>query len=310
MNVLITGGAGFIGSHIVDELLAHGEKVIIIDDLTSGSLANLPTDFNNNENIKFYQKDILNDDLTEIFETEKPEYCIHLAAQTSVIKSIENPTYDARMNIIATVKLLELCKKYCIKKVIVASSAAVYGMPKYLPVDENHPTEPISYYGLSKLTLEKYVQRCGLSHVVFRFSNVYGPRQASSKESGVVAIFNNNMLKNEPINIYGDGNQIRDFIYVKDIAQICYLALQRDDIANLVVNYSLNKGITINELFYFMKDIYGYEQDANYLPARAGDIRDSILQNQKAVKLFSSYELTEIKDGIIQLKNSFSTPKE
>ena len=118
MNVLITGGAGFIGSHIVDELLAHGEKVIIIDDLSSGSLANLPTDFNNNENIKFYQKDILNDDLTEIFETEKPEYCIHLAAQTSVIKSIENPTYDARMNIIATIKLLELCKKYCIKKVL------------------------------------------------------------------------------------------------------------------------------------------------------------------------------------------------
>ena len=164
--------------------------------------------------------------MDEVFEQEKPNYVIHLAAQTSVNYSISNPCIDADMNILATIKLLETCKKYNVKKFVTASSAAVYGKPQYLPIDENHPTEPISPYGLSKLTMEKYIKLSDLPYIIFRFSNAFGPRQNSSKESGVVAIFDKAMRNNEPINIYGDGSQIRDFIYVEDIANICVKVIE------------------------------------------------------------------------------------
>lgn len=303
MKVLITGGAGFIGSHIVDKLLQDNCSVVVVDNLSSGSLNNLPTNINLNKNIKFYPKDILNDDLTEIFEIEKPNFCIHLAAQTSVIKSVQNSVFDAQMNIIATLKLLELCKEYGIKKFITASSAAVYGTPKYLPIDESHPTEPISNYGLSKLTMEKYIQLSELNYIIFRFANVYGPRQASSQESGVVAIFNNKMITDEPINIYGDGSQIRDFVYVEDIAQICTLALKDENLVNETINISTNNGVAVNELFNLMKTSYGYNLDATNLPERQGDIKDSILSNDKVLKYIPEFKPTTINDGIKKLKD-------
>lgn len=305
MNVLITGGAGFIGSHIVDKLLQDNCKVIVVDNLSSGSLENLPENFDLNSNLKFYQKDILNDDLSDVFEIEKPDFCIHLAAQTSVIKSVQDSVNDAQLNIIATLKLLELCKNHNIKKFITASSAAVYGMPQQLPIDETHSTVPISNYGLSKLTMEKYIQLSGLNHVIFRFANVYGPRQASSQESGVIAIFNDLMIKDEQINIYGDGEQIRDFVYVEDIAQACLLALQNEQLQNEVINVSTGVGITINKLFNYMKNLYNYKKAPNYLPTREGDIKDSILSNKKALKLISGFETTDIKNGIKQLRNFY-----
>lgn len=297
-KVLITGGAGFIGSHIVEKLLENNYDVIIIDNLSSGSIENIP----NSDTIKFYQLNIEKDDLELVFQKETPDYVIHLAAQTSVNFSISHPYYDANMNVMASIKLLELCKKYNIKKFITASSAAIYGNPKYLPIDENHPTEPMSQYGLSKLTMEKYIKLSGIPYIIFRFSNAYGPRQKSSKESGVVAIFNNAMKNNEPINIYGDGEQIRDFIYVEDIANICIKAIN-SNVENEIINFSTNKGVSLNQLFKVMKSLYNYTLNANYLPERIGDIKNSILSNDKAYNLLKFTNYTKLEKGLEILAN-------
>lgn len=297
-KVLITGGAGFIGSHIVEKLLENNYNVIIIDNLSSGSIENIP----NSDTIKFYQLNIEKDDLELVFQKETPDYVIHLAAQTSVNFSISHPYYDANMNVMASIKLLELCKKYNIKKFITASSAAIYGNPKYLPIDENHPTEPMSQYGLSKLTMEKYIKLSGIPYIIFRFSNAYGPRQKSSKESGVVAIFNNAMKNNEPINIYGDGEQIRDFIYVEDIANICIKAINLN-VENEIINFSTNKGVSLNQLFKVMKSLYNYTLNANYLPERIGDIKNSILSNDKAYNLLKFTNYTKLEKGLEILAN-------
>lgn len=297
-KVLVTGGAGFIGSHIVEKLLENNYNVIIIDNLSSGSIENIP----NSDTLKFYQLNIEKDDLELVFHKEAPDYVIHLAAQTSVNFSISHPYYDANMNVMASIKLLELCKKYNIRKFITASSAAIYGNPKYLPIDENHPTEPMSQYGLSKLTMEKYIKLSGIPYIIFRFSNAYGPRQKSSKESGVVAIFNNAMKNNEPINIYGDGEQIRDFIYVEDIANICIKAIN-SNVENEIINFSTNKGVSLNQLFKVMKSLYNYTLNANYLPERIGDIKNSILSNDKAYNLLKFTNYTKLEKGLEILAN-------
>lgn len=297
-KVLITGGAGFIGSHIVEKLLENNYNVIIIDNLSSGSIENIP----NSDTLKLYQLNIEKDDLELVFQKETPDYVIHLAAQTSVNFSISHPYYDANMNVMASIKLLELCKKYNIRKFITASSAAIYGNPKYLPIDENHPTEPMSQYGLSKLTMEKYIKLSGIPYIIFRFSNAYGPRQKSSKESGVVAIFNNAMKNNEPINIYGDGEQIRDFIYVEDIANICIKAIN-SNVENEIINFSTNKGVSLNQLFKVMKSLYNYTLNANYLPERIGDIKNSILSNDKAYNLLKFTNYTKLEKGLEILAN-------
>lgn len=297
-KVLITGGAGFIGSHIVEKLLENNYNVIIIDNLSSGSIENIP----NSDTLKFYQLNIEKDDLELVFQKETPDYVIHLAAQTSVNFSISHPYYDANMNVMASIKLLELCKKYNIRKFITASSAAIYGNPKYLPIDENHPTEPMSQYDLSKLTMEKYIKLSGIPYIIFRFSNAYGPRQKSSKESGVVAIFNNAMKNNEPINIYGDGEQIRDFIYVEDIANICIKAIN-SNVENEIINFSTNKGVSLNQLFKVMKSLYNYTLNANYLPERIGDIKNSILSNDKAYNLLKFTNYTKLEKGLEILAN-------
>lgn len=297
-KVLITGGTGFIGSHIVEKLLENNYNVIIIDNLSSGFIENIP----NSDTLKFYQLNIEKDDLELVFQKEAPDYVIHLAAQTSVNFSISHPYYDANMNVMASIKLLELCKKYNIKKFITASSAAIYGNPKYLPIDENHPTEPMSQYGLSKLTMEKYIKLSGIPYIIFRFSNAYGPRQKSSKESGVVAIFNNAMKNNEPINIYGDGEQIRDFIYVEDIANICIKAIN-SNVENEIINFSTNKGVSLNQLFKVMKSLYNYTLNANYLPERIGDIKNSILSNDKAYNLLKFINYTKLEKGLEILAN-------
>lgn len=297
-KVLITGGAGFIGSHIVEKLLENNYNVIIIDNLSSGSIENIP----NSDTLKLYQLNIEKDDLELVFQKETPDYVIHLAAQTSVNFSISHPYYDANMNVMASIKLLELCKKYNIRKFITASSAAIYGNPKYLPIDENHPTEPMSQYGLSKLTMEKYIKLSGIPYIIFRFSNAYDPRQKSSKESGVVAIFNNAMKNNEPINIYGDGEQIRDFIYVEDIANICIKAIN-SNVENEIINFSTNKGVSLNQLFKVMKSLYNYTLNANYLPERIGDIKNSILSNDKAYNLLKFTNYTKLEKGLEILAN-------
>ncbi|MEI0620458.1 NAD-dependent epimerase/dehydratase family protein [Brachyspira pilosicoli] len=292
--ILITGGAGFIGSHIADILIKNNYKVIIADNLSTGKKDNI-----NNKAI-FYNIDIKNyNDLENIFNNNKIEYIIHLAAQVSVPNSIRNPINDANENIIATLNIIELSKKYNIKKIIASSSAAVYGIPKKLPIDELHTTIPISYYGLSKLTMEKYLILSNLNYIICRFSNVYGPRQTPHGEAGVVSIFIDNAINNKDLNIFGDGKQTRDFIYVEDIAKIFLFFIEKN-ISNEILNISTNNSININELANTIINISKSNIKINYLEKRDGDIDDSILDNKKLLNLIN-INFTTIDEGLKKL---------
>lgn len=290
--ILVTGGAGFIGSHIVDELINNSYKVIIADNLSTGRMENI------NGSAIFYNIDIKDKTkLESLFINNKIKYIIHLAAQASVGYSMKYPICDANENIISSLNLIELAKKYNIKKLIVSSTAAVYGEPKYLPIDENHDTNPSSYYGLSKLTMEKYIELSNIDYIIFRFSNVYGPRQIPQGEAGVVSIFMDSFIKNNEINIFGDGNQTRDFIYVKDIAKILFLSIKNENITKEVINISSNVSISINELYKKLKYITKKDLKVNYLEEREGDIKHSVLNNLKLLN-YINIKLTDIDIGL------------
>ncbi len=270
-NILVTGGAGFIGSHVADYLINNGYRVVIIDNLTSGRECNL------NDKAIFYNHNILSDSIEEVFKKEKITHIFHFAAQISVVKSVQDPIYDAKINILGTLNLLKYSKQYNIEKFIAASSAAVYGdIPS--PIKETDRPYPISQYGLSKLVMEKYIEMSGVNYLIFRFSNVYGPRQSADGEAGVVTIFSEAMKNNKEVTIYGDGKQIRDFIYVEDIAKIAS-KLGISDIHNQILNLSTSKGMSINELFECLKNQYNYKKSPIYAPKKSGDIDVSILDN-------------------------------
>ncbi|HCD08834.1 MAG TPA: UDP-glucose 4-epimerase [Thermoanaerobacter sp.] len=294
MKVLVTGGAGFIGSHVVDLLIENGYEVIIVDNFSTGK-----EEFINKKAI-FYKKDITDENLCEIFKKEKPDYVIHQAAQIEVQKSIDNPVFDAKVNILGTVYLLECCRKSGVKKVIYASSAAVYGNPEYLPIDEKHKVNPISYYGISKHTPEHYFevyrQLYGLKYTILRYANVYGIRQDPKGEGGVISIFIDKMLKGERPIIFGDGNQTRDFVYVKDVAKANLLALERGD--NEVVNISTNKPTSINELVEIMNKIMNTSLKPIYAEPRKGDIIHSYLDNKKALDVLGWKPEYSLEEGL------------
>jgi UDP-glucose 4-epimerase len=212
MKVLVTGGAGFIGSNLVDRLIEKKYEVVIIDNLSTGKKEHI------NKNATFYKADISSNEIEDIFKKENINIVIHTAAQIDVQKSINDPIYDCKNNIIGTLNILEACKKHKIEKLVYSSSAAVYGQPDYLPVDEEHPINAMSGYGISKHTPEHYINMYsdiyGLNASILRYSNVYGPRQDPKGEGGVISIFVDKMLNNEEPIIYGDGEQTRDFIYV------------------------------------------------------------------------------------------------
>ncbi|MDD3436879.1 MAG: NAD-dependent epimerase/dehydratase family protein [Candidatus Gastranaerophilales bacterium] len=297
-NILLTGGAGFIGSHTADLLIKNGYNVVIVDNLSSGS------DCNINKNAKFYNLDINSPDFEKVFKENKFDYVLHFAAQPGVSFSTENPAQDATENIIGTINVLKHSKQYGIKKFITISTAAVYGLPEYLPVDENHKLTCLSFYGLSKLTMEKYTQMFGIDYIIFRFANVYGPRQSSYGEAGVVAIFNDKMRNNEVITINGDGEQTRDFVYVEDVAKVCLLAIQ-SDVKNEIINVSTNKAVSVNELFKIMGEKYNYTKAPIYTEERYGDIKHSTLDNTKCRKLFDFVPKTSLEDGLSKLVESY-----
>ena len=290
--ILITGGAGFIGSHIVDELINNSYNVIVVDNLSTGRMENI------NNSAIFYNIDIKDKTRLEtLFINNKIKYIIHLAAQASVGYSMKYPICDANENIISSLNLIELAKKYNIKKLIVSSTAAVYGEPQYLPIDENHNANPSSYYGLSKLTMEKYIELSNIDYIIFRFSNVYGPRQIPEGEAGVVSIFMDYFINNNEINIFGDGNQTRDFIYVKDIAKILFLCIKNDNMTKEIINISSNVSISINELYEKLKHITKKDLKVNYLEERRGDIKHSLLNNSKLIN-YIDIKLTNINAGL------------
>lgn len=295
MRVLVTGGAGFIASHIVDELIKLYHDVCIVDNLSSGKVKNI------NEEAKFYNCDITDKDkLKLIFEIQGPEIVIHHAAQIDVQTSLRKPAFDAENNIVGTINILECCREFGIRKIIYPSSAAVYGNPRYLPVDENHPVDPISFYGISKHTPEHYIkayaQLYDIKYTIFRYANVYGIRQDPKGEGGVISIFVDKLLNNETPFIFGDGEQTRDFIYVKDIVQANILALRKGD--NEVLNISTNKAIKINGLFKVMKDISGSIASFIYKEARKGDVMHSYLDNKRAEEKLGWKVEFGLKEGL------------
>ncbi len=216
MKVLVTGGAGFIGSHLVEALAARGDRPVVVDDLSSGKKENLPSQ------VLLYQADIRNlNALGEVFAKEKPEVVNHHAAQTDVRRSMADTSFDAQVNVLGTIHLLHLCVKHGVRKVVFASTSAVYPEPEHLPLEETHPVRPVSAYGLSKYVGEQYLKfyqdAYGLRPTIFRYGNVYGPRQNPHGEAGVVAIFSSQLLSGTIPTLFGDGNKTRDYIFVSDI---------------------------------------------------------------------------------------------
>lgn len=280
-KVLVTGGAGFIGSHIVDMLIENDYDVIIVDDLSSGKLENV------NKQADFYHCDIVSKTiLQDVFEETCPDYVIHHAAQATVVKSLINPALDAQTNIFGSLNLLNLSKEFNVKKFIYAGSGGTaYGNPAYLPCDENHPVNPISPYGISKHTVEHYLeyyyQQYGLNYVSFRYPNIYGERQDPSTEAGVISIFAKQMLKNKEVIIYGNGLQSRDFVYVKDIARANLLALENNNIPSGIYNLGWGEGTTVNTIYETLKSIMGYKKNPINKPERKGEVYRTFLDAEK-----------------------------
>lgn len=271
MRILVTGGCGFIGSHITDALVQSGHQVAVVDNLSTGNIHNL------NPNAEFFHMDITSADLKNAFAQYKPEVVFHEAAQIDIQRSIKDTAFDAKVNILGTVNVLECCRDEEVQKVIYASSAAVYGNPMYLGVDEKHPADPISFYGISKYAPEYYIKvfshLTGLEYTILRYANVYGIRQDPKGEGGVVSIFLDKMLKNEPVTIFGDGEQTRDFIYVKDIASANVAALDKG--SGRTINIGTGQATSVNELYQAMQELSGATGMPTYAQERPGDILHS-----------------------------------
>lgn len=301
MKVLISGGAGFIGSHVTEELLNNNYDVVVIDNLTTGSPSNMP------DNVRFYHSDLNDPELEYVFEIEKPDIVIHLAAQASVTISMDNPYMDFFTNTAGSLKILLLSKKYKVKKFLFASTAAVYGEPLYLPIDEKHEINPQSYYAQSKFSAESYIKLyaklSNLESCILRFSNVYGPRQSSNGEAGVISIFINQLLNDEKVSIY-DGNQTRDFIYVKDVANACRCAIESG--GSGVFNVSSSTETTINDLFHLISEVIGVNSLPTYKPLRQGEVERSVLDNRKARKELNWNTQHTLLDGLKETSAHYS----
>ena len=280
MKILVTGGAGFIGSHVVDALIERGHEVAVVDDLSTGKREHI------NPRARFYHLDIRDaQGLEEVFAAERPEIVNHQAARANVRESMEKPILYAEVNVIGSLNLLELSRKYGVEKFIYASTGgAVYGEPEYLPADEAHPINPLDPYGASKHFVEHYLYlygvNYGLRYTILRYPNVYGPRQDPYGEAGVVAIFTGQMLRGEQAVINGSGEQERDFVYVGDVVEANLLALDRGD--GGIYNLGWGFGTSVNEIFARLKEITGYEKEAVHGPPKKGEVFKICLDATKA----------------------------
>ncbi len=306
---LVTGVAGFIGSHIGEGLLKRGDEVIGIDNFYSGNIENI--EFLNtisDNKFKFFEMDFREIDKLEdeIFSKYQIDGIFHLGAVASVQKSIEDPKFSHSVNVMGTLNLLEMARKYKIKKVIFSSSAAIYGDEPTLPKDENSIIAPISPYGYEKLIGEHYMDiyntLYGVETVSLRYFNVYGERQDPSSEySGVISIFEDKISKNQSPNIYGDGEQYRDFVYVKDVVKINLLVMDKENIGGEKFVVGTGNTITINQLFQIINKKYHKELQPNYLPPRDGDIRESVCNSNKIKEVLQFADWINFQEGIKKL---------
>ncbi len=296
MKVLVTGGAGFIGSHIVDKLIEKGFEVFIIDNLSTGKRENI------NEKAKFVCGDI-NDErlLNNLFKENNFSYIFHLAAQISVSNSVREPVKDAQVNIIGSLKLIKKSIESGVKKIIFSSTGgAIYGEAETFPTTEEVFPKPVSPYAIAKFSVENYLRfakrEFGLNYTILRYSNVYGPRQDPCGEAGVVAIFSSRMLQNKNTIIFGDGKYIRDYVFVSDVAQANIKAMENGD--GKIFNISTAKGTSVNELFQILKELTGYRKAPFYKPEREGDVRKSVLSYEKAKRELKWEPKINIDEGL------------
>ena len=294
-KALVTGGGGFIGSHVVDRLREAGHHVAVVDDLRSGSLNNLPA------GVRLYDVDIASSALEGVFSEERPDFVCHYAGQISVQRSMQDPLVDAETNVKGSLNLLQNCVKYGVRKVVYTSSGgAIYGDPVYLPCDEAHPVQPLSHYGVSKYAVEKYLyvyrESFGLDYTALRLGNVYGPRQDPLGEAGVVAIFSQAMLDGRPVSIFGTGEQERDFVHVSDVAAASVRALEAG--SGGAFNIGTGVGSSINRIFSLLKEITGYPLDADYGPAKPGEVFKIYLDIAEARRALGWEPEFSLEDGL------------
>lgn len=296
MKILVTGGAGFIGSHVADLFLKEGHEVVVLDNLSSGSIHNLHSD------VRFYHLDIRSSDVLQVFQEEKPDVVSHHAAHVNLRQSLDDPIYDGDVNILGSLNLLEIAVKSEVKHFIYASSGgAVYGEPEHLPCVETHPTKPISPYGASKhiveLHLSMYQANYGLPFTILRYPNIYGPRQDPSGEAGIVAIFTELMLAGKQIEIFGDGEQVRDFLYVMDCARANLLALNTQS-WNEIFNLGSGEGTSVNEIYSKLNVITKNNMVPLRSPKKLGEIRRIVLDTNKAHRLLKWKPIVPLKLGL------------
>ncbi len=295
MKVLVTGGAGFIGSHLVDRLVLEGHETVVVDNLVTGKRRNI------NRAARFYKMDIQSWRLERVFRNERPNVVMHLAAQMDVRKSVEDPMYDAQVNVLGTLNVLQQAVKHGVRKVVFSSSGgAIYGEQETYPAPESHVTKPLSPYGLSKLCGEQYLsyyQRVsGLQAVSLRYANVYGPRQDPEGEAGVVAIFIQKMLNNEQAVINGNGRQTRDFVFVEDVVE-ANLAMMGQESQG---TYNVGTGVetSINDLFRILVQHTGSTCKEIHGPAKKGEQARSVIDNTKLRHEMSWEPKADLSDGL------------
>jgi UDP-glucose 4-epimerase len=296
VRVLVTGGAGFIGSHVAEGFLADGHEVAVLDNLSTGFRRNVPAA------AQFYHGDIREAEfLRRVFEEFRPEVVDHHAAQMDVRKSLVDPVFDAETNILGSLKLILESVRTGVKRIIyISTGGAVYGEPKRLPVDEQHPVNPECAYGITKHTVEHYLELYrilnGLNYVVLRYPNVFGPRQNPHGEAGVNAIFIGLMLEGKTPTIFGNGEQLRDYVYVSDVVEANRRALVKGD--GEILNIGSGIGTSVNEIYRRLRDILGFPHPAQYAAARTGEIQKVYLDARKAAKLLGWTPKVSFDDGL------------
>jgi UDP-glucose 4-epimerase len=295
-KILVTGGAGFIGSHVVDLFLSKGYEVVVLDDLSTGRPSNL------NPQAKLYQLDIRSPEVRQVFAAERPDYVSHHAAQMDVRRSVAQPLFDADVNILGSINLIECAREFEVKHfVYISTGGAAYGEPERLPCDEEHPVNPICQYGASKHTVEHYLYmyhvNYGLRYTVLRYPNVFGPRQNPHGEAGVIAIFTGKMLAGEPVIVNGDGEQTRDFVYVGDCAYANYLTLTVDHQPG-IYNLGWGRPTSINDIFFALAKVTGYSHPIRHGPAKVGETRHIYLDARKAAKELNWTPTVPLEEGL------------
>ncbi|HEV8584329.1 MAG TPA: NAD-dependent epimerase/dehydratase family protein [Methylomirabilota bacterium] len=299
MRVLITGGAGFIGSNVTDAYLAAGHDVAIVDDLSSGSADNV------NPGARWYKTDVRDAELDAVFAEERPEVVCHHAAQVSVRRSVEAPQVDADVNVLGSLNVFEAARRHGTRRIVFASTGgAIYGEQTGAPADETHPCRPRSPYAVAKLAVEHYLDyyraTFGLEAVVLRYANVYGPRQDPHGEAGVVAIFMQRILAGLASTIFGDGEQVRDFVYVDDVvaanlAALCVL-MPADELA--VFNIGTGRATSVNAVWRVIEALARPAVGAYHEPTRSGDVRRSVLDPSRAARELGWRPAVDVEEGL------------